>query len=103
MSRTVRRAGVKTVGLLITVALGAGLLAAAAALPVVGVAGVVTRDAAKTFNNLPVPDLGQLPSRSTILDRKGQVIAYYYPNNIYRVPVTFNQIASVMRHAIVAI
>ena len=36
----------------------AGLIVAAAALPVVGIGGVAARDAAKTFSTLPVPSLG---------------------------------------------
>ena len=93
----------KTIGLLAAISLGAGLLTAATALPVIGVAGIVTRDAASTFATLPVAGLGQLPVRSELLDSGGHLIAYYYPRNIYRVPVTYNQIAPVMRDAIVAI
>jgi membrane peptidoglycan carboxypeptidase len=85
------------------VSIGAGLLVAAVAVPVIGAVGVATRNAANTFNTLKVPSLGQLPSRSEILTANGQLIAYYYPNNIYRIPVAFNQIAPVMRDAIVAI
>ncbi len=81
----------------------AGLLVGAILIPVVGAIGVGARNAARTFQTLSVPSLGQLPSRSEILDADGNLIAYYYPNNIDRVPVGFNQIAPVMRHAIVAI
>ncbi len=93
----------KTIALLAVVALGAGMLTAAATLPFVGVAGIATRDAATTFNSMRVAGLGQLPARSELLDSRGHLIAYYYPRNIYRVPVTYNQIAPVMRDAIVAI
>lgn len=92
--------------MLIALALVAGVLSAVALLPVVGVAGVATRDAAKTFNGLPVAGLGQVPSRSELLDSSGHPLAYYYPgypHPIYRVPVHFNQISKVMRQAIVAI
>jgi membrane peptidoglycan carboxypeptidase len=81
----------------------AGLIAGAVALPVTGVAGIATRDAAETFNDLPVPTLSKLPTRSEILSSSGSLIAYYYPNHIYRVPVSYSQIAPVMRQAIVAI
>jgi membrane peptidoglycan carboxypeptidase len=81
----------------------AGLIAGAVALPVTGMAGIATRDAAETFNDLPVPTLSRLPTRSEILSSSGSLIAYYYPNHIYRVPVSYNQIAPVMRQAIVAI
>jgi membrane peptidoglycan carboxypeptidase len=96
-------AGISTAGRLAAVAIGAGLLVAAVAVPVVGAAGVIARNAANTFNTLSVPTLGQIPSRSEILDTQGHVIAYYYPDNIYRVPVSYDQIAPVMRNAIVAI
>jgi len=96
-------AGISTAGRLAAVAIGAGLLVAAVAVPVVGAVGVIARNAANTFNTLSVPALGQIPSRSEILDTQGHVIAYYYPDNIYRVPVSYSQIAPVMRNAIVAI
>jgi len=101
-----RRAGggrISAVGKLVAVSVGAGLLVAAVAVPMIGAAGVVTRNAANTFNTLKVPSLGQIPSRSEILDADGNLIAYYYPKNIYRIPVGYNQIAPVMRNAIVAI
>ena len=81
----------------------AGLIAGAIALPVTGMAGIAARDAAETFNDLPVPTLSTLPTRSEILSAGGSLIAYYYPNHIYRVPVSYSQIAPVMREAIVAI
>jgi membrane peptidoglycan carboxypeptidase len=97
------RHAVRTVGLLTAVALGGGLLTAVAAAPIVGLAGVATKHTAQTFNDLKVPKLGQLPTRSEIVDRKGHLIAYYYPNNQYRIPVSFDQISPYMRQAIVAI
>ena len=106
MLNSQRRAGggrVSAVGKLLAVSVGAGLLVAAVAVPLFGAAGVVTRNAANTFNTLKVPSLGQIPSRSEILDADGNLIAYYYPRNLYRVPVAYNQIAPVMRNAIVAI
>ncbi len=93
----------KAVGMLIALSVGAGLLSASAVIPIIGVAGVATRDVATTFNNLPVSGLGQLPARSEILNSSGQIIAYYYPRNIYRIPVTYGQIAPVMRDAIISI
>jgi membrane peptidoglycan carboxypeptidase len=96
-------AGLSAAGRLAAVSVGAGLLVAAVAVPVVGLTGVVARNAANTFNTLKVPSLGQIPSRSEILTANGRVIAYYYPNNLYRVPVALNQIAPVMRNAIIAI
>ena len=89
--------------MLAALSLGAGLLSAVAALPVIGVAGVAAKNAAQTFNDLPVAGLGQVPSKTRILDRTGKVIAIYYPRGIYRDPVRYNQIAPVMKKAIVAI
>jgi membrane peptidoglycan carboxypeptidase len=88
---------------LAALSVAAGLLVGGMALTVTGMAGIATRDAAATFNNLSVPDVSQLPARSEILDGSGRLIAYYYPNHIYRVPVSYNQIAPSMREAIVAI
>jgi membrane peptidoglycan carboxypeptidase len=81
----------------------AGLLFAALALPAIGGIGILTRNGANKFNSLTVKNLGQLPGRSEILDRHGKLIAYYYPDNIDRVPVSFQQISPVMREGIVAI
>jgi membrane peptidoglycan carboxypeptidase len=65
--------------------------------------GITARNASRTFNTLPVHSLGRVPERSEIVDAEGKVIAYYYPHGLYRIPVTYHQIAPVMRHAIVAI
>jgi len=88
---------------LTALAVVAGVIAGAAILPVAGMAGIAARDAAETFNDLPVPTLSRLPTRSEILSAEGSLIAYYYPNHIYRVPVSYSQIAPVLREAIVAI
>jgi membrane peptidoglycan carboxypeptidase len=100
-----RRAGliVAALGGLIVTGIVSGFLAAGVAAPVVGVLGAAARDAANTFNTLSVPNLGQVPSRSEILDSHGHLIAYYYPGGIDRVPVSYQQISPVMRNAIVAI
>jgi membrane peptidoglycan carboxypeptidase len=100
-----RRAGALsgTVGRLILITVVAALLVAGVTLPVVGVFGIATRDAANTFNDLSVGGLGQVPTLSTVYDQEGQPIATFYPGDIYRQPVSFSQIAPVMRRAIVAI
>jgi membrane peptidoglycan carboxypeptidase len=90
-------------GRLASLSVAGGVLAAALVLPAVGVTGIVVRNGANKFNTLSTPELGQLPVRSQILDDEGNVLAYYYPRGIDRVPVTFQQIAPVMRTAIVAI
>ena len=96
-------AAIRSVSGLAVLAVVAGILASGMALTVTEMAGIATRDAVETFDNLPVPALAQLPARSQILDSRGQLIAYYYPNHIYRVPVTYGQIAPSMRNAIIAI
>ena len=100
--RSVQSAVISLAGLAV-LALLAGLLVSGMAVLELGMAGIAARDAAETFNDLPVPSLSQLPTRSVILDSSGDLIAYYYPNHIYRVPVSYGQIAPVMRNAIVAI
>ena len=87
----------------VELAIAAGVLAGAMALTVVGLAGTALRDAAQTFNDLSVPTPSVLPSRSEILASDGSLIAYYYPGDIYRLPVSYQKIAPSMRHAIVAI
>ncbi len=100
-----RRRGsvVSVLAALAALSVATGVIVAAVALPVAGMVGIAARDAAETFNGLPVPALSTLPTRSEILDANGGLIAYYYPNHIYRVAVTYSQIAPVMRNAIVAI
>jgi membrane peptidoglycan carboxypeptidase len=93
----------RVVGGIAVLALLAGLVVTGIAAPLVGLAGIATRDATDTFDALQVPALGQLPSRSEILDASGRLIAYYYPNYIYRVPVSYGQISPDMRAAAVAI
>ena len=61
------------------------------------------RDAANTFDTLQVGKLGAAPTRSVLYDTEGKAIAYFYPYDVYRVPVSYSQIAQVMREAIVAI
>ncbi len=95
------KAGV-VVRLLVAAVVG-GALVAGLSLPAVGALGTVVRNGSTKFNTLGTPELHQLPVRSAILDRHGKVLAYYYPRGIDRVPVTYSQIAPVMRQAIVAI
>lgn len=93
----------RAVGAIAVLSLVAGLLAGAFALPVTLMAGLATRDAAAAFNDLRVPSLARLPTRSTIVTANGQLLAYVYPNYVYRVPVSYRQISPSMREAIVAI
>jgi membrane peptidoglycan carboxypeptidase len=99
--RFASKAGV--VAQLAGLAVATGALVAAVAIPAVGFAGMAARDTAKNFNTMATPELGQIPVRSEILDRHGNVLAYYYGRGIDRVPVSYTQISPVMRQAIVAI
>jgi membrane peptidoglycan carboxypeptidase len=92
-----------TVGRLAVMTVAAALLAAGITLPAIAIAGIATRDAADTFNSLSVGTLGSPPTYSTLYDAEGQPIATFYPGDVYRVPVTYNEIAPTMRDAIVAI
>ncbi len=94
---------VSVLAALAALSVAAGFITAAIVLPVAGMAGVAARDAAETFNDLTVPALATLPTRSEIVDARGGLIAYYYPNHIYRVPVAYSQISPAMREAIMAI
>jgi membrane peptidoglycan carboxypeptidase len=97
-----------------------GVLVAAVMIPAVGSVGEVTKSALNKFQSLSTQALGEVPQRSEILDRYGHHIAYVYnvdasyyygPTNIKslkaqgidRQPVTFDQIAPVMRNAVIAI
>jgi membrane peptidoglycan carboxypeptidase len=101
-----------TVGRLISVSAVGGVLAAAMALPVVATTGVAVRNQANKAATPTTATFGALPQRSEILDANGHVLAYVYGVNdgknatasgVDRAPVTFDQIAPVMRQAIVAI
>ena len=94
---------VGAVAQIIALSAAGGALVAALAVPFVATSGIAVRNAATKFNNLSTPELGQLPVRSEILDRRGNLLAYYYGRGIDRVPVSYSQISPVMRQAIVAI
>jgi membrane peptidoglycan carboxypeptidase len=100
-----RRAGIATsaVGRIAVLSVAAGLLVGAIFVPFSGIVGVAVRDASNTFLTLKVPKLGKVPMRSEILDSRGKLIAYYYPDHKYRVPVSYSYIDPIMRNAIVAI
>jgi membrane peptidoglycan carboxypeptidase len=99
--RFAKKAGV--VAQLAGLSAAAGALVAAVVVPAVGLAGMTVRNTATKFNTMATPELGQIPVRSEILDRRGHVLAYYYSRGIDRVPVSYEQIAPVMRQAIVAV
>ncbi|GHH62244.1 carboxypeptidase [Streptosporangium violaceochromogenes] len=79
-----------------------GLLAAASALPLVGGAGITANKVTRTFIDLPPgPREDPLPERTVLLDRNGKQFAQFYTEN--RKIVKLDQVAPVMREAIVAI
>ncbi len=87
-----------------------GLLVAGVLLPTVGGLGITARNAADKFQALSTNLPSQLPQRSVMLDSHGKVLAHFF-GHLYgrsdqvidRVPVSFSQIAPVMRASIVAI
>src|SRR6266568_4599096 len=95
---------------LVTMSAVGGLLVAGILLPVVGGMGITARNAANGFQALSGNLPAELPQRSEILDSGGHVIAYFY-GHVYgqenqmidRVPVPIDQIAPVMRSAIIGI
>ena len=106
-------------GRLVTLAVVAGVLAAAMVLPIVAASGILVRNQADKFTTLSLNTQG-LPQRSEILDRNGNLLAYvygvdlpYYNNasstsviNYFgwdRQPVAYSQINENMINAIVAI
>src|SRR5262245_43854756 len=94
---------ITTVARLVVMSAAGGALLAGLALPAVGTIGMAVRNGATKFTELATPELGQRQVGSELLDRQVNVLAYYYPRGINRVPVTYSQIAPVMRTAIVAI
>lgn len=80
----------------------AGLLMAGLALPAAGSLGALARNSVHTFDSLPADlEIPDLPQRSRILDDAGNTIATFYFEN--RVVVDYDQIAPVMRQALVDI
>ena len=100
-SQVIGKAGVA--GRVLGLAAVAGLLAGGLALPAVGAVGLTVKSGTDKFNNLPAGTLGSLPIRSQLVGAGGHVLAYFYPRGIDREPVSYDQIAPVMRDAIVAI
>ena len=89
-------------GVMAIVSVVMGLLAGGLAIPFAIATGMTARSAEKAMANLP-KELEAQPLRqaSRMLDAKGKVMATFYDEN--RVNVTYEQIAPVMRDAIVAV
>ncbi len=97
-----RIALVRSGGLFVLVSALCGLLMAGLALPVLGAASVGAKATEDALADLPVAfDAPAQSQRSTVLDANGDVLAYFYEEN--RVYVELDQVAPVMRKAMVAI
>lgn len=79
-----------------------GMVAALIVLPVVGGIGLLSRNSAQAFSNLP-SDLTQvpLPERNTIVDSDGNILAVLYAQN--RIEIPLEEIAPIMQQAVIAI
>lgn len=89
-------------GKLVTTIVVAGVLVAALLFPWVGGTGLVARNSASLLDALPVELTDETPNgNTTVLAADGSVITQFYVNN--RTPVTPDEIAPVMKQAIVDI
>ncbi|HWU10323.1 MAG TPA: transglycosylase domain-containing protein, partial [Streptomyces sp.] len=91
----------KTSMLLAVAVVVAGALVTGLLLPWVGGAGLLARNSAPPPDELPGELTGGVWGNSRVLAADGSVITTFYAND--RVPVTTEQIASVMKRAMVAI
>ena len=80
----------------------AGLVAAIMAVPVVGTAGLLTRNTVRGIDNLPA-DLTQvpLPQQNTVTDIHGEPIAVLFAQN--RIEVPLENISPLVQQAVIAI
>ena len=89
-------------GVLLAVSAVMGILVAGLAIPVVAAVGYGTHKAADSLKDIPLEVKTEpLAQRTRVLDAKGDVIATFFDKN--RVDVTMDQIAPIMRKAIVSI
>ncbi|TFV48508.1 transglycosylase domain-containing protein [Blastococcus sp. TF02A_35] len=80
----------------------AGMLVAGLLLPWVGGAGLVARNSASLLDALPVELTDETPAGNTkVVAADGSLITYFYENN--RTPVAADQIADIMKRALVDI
>ncbi len=87
---------------MVAVSVAMGVLVAGFAIPFAGVAGIGSRAVAEGVHQLPEELTTEpLPQRTRVLDRKGNLLATFYDE--YRVNVELDQVAPIMRKAIVAI
>ncbi len=89
-------------GVIVAVSVVIGVLVAGLAIPAVALIGMGSRTAATTMKKLPEElKTEPLAQRTRVLDADGKVIATFYDEN--RINVSLDQIAPIMREAIVAI
>jgi membrane peptidoglycan carboxypeptidase len=100
-----RKARVNSVVLLARLAgagIMAGVLAAFVALPMVGSAGLAARDAANNFEDMPVElNTAPPPEKTVVHAADGEPLATFFDE--YRESVRLDQVAPIMRKAIIAI
>jgi membrane peptidoglycan carboxypeptidase len=87
---------------LVGAAVAAGVLVAFIALPVIGGTGVSARDASNSFQNMP-SDLKMTPppEKTVLYDTSGNPVATFFDK--YRESVKLDQVAPIMKKAIIAI
>jgi len=87
---------------LVGVSAVAGVLVAFVALPGVGSIGLTARDAATTFDNMPADlNTSPPPEKTVVYDSSGAQLVSFFDE--YRESVRLDQVAPIMRQAIVAI
>ena len=92
----------RAAGLFVLISAVCGLLIAGAVMPSVGAAWFTARTTEQGLDELPVAfDTPAQSQRSTVLDANGDVLAYFFEEN--RVYVELDEIAPIMRQAMVAI
>ena len=92
----------RAAGLFVLISAVCGLLIAGAVMPSVGAAWFTARTTEQGLEELPVAfDTPAQSQRSTVLDANGDVLAYFFEEN--RVYVELDEIAPIMRQAMVAI
>ncbi len=91
-----------SIGQLLLAAAVAGLLVAGLLLPAVGALGLVAKNGADSFENLPSElSVSPLPQVSRILAADGSTLATFYAQN--RINVPLKQVAPVLQNAVIAI
>ena len=89
-------------GGVVVVAVVLGLLVGGLAIPFAGTLGLTARSAAERLQDLPEElSADPLAERSMMLDARGNVMASFYDE--YRINVSLDEVAPIMREAIIAI